>query len=118
MARTPAQTQALIKKAVASDNKSEGMRSLFDAGLSVAEVREAFGAPYGYVYGVATRWANATGNAIPVAERETKNVTPAAKTTKAKAAPAAKATAKTPARGGKVAAPKAKATARRAAAKA
>lgn len=93
MARTPAQTAALEKKALASDNKSEGMRSLFDAGYTVAQVKEVFGGPYGFAYGVASRWATTTGNPIPVDPRETKAATKSTAKAKTAAKPAAKAKA-------------------------
>lgn len=47
-----AQIQA---KALASESKSAGMRLMLENGSSVSEVKEAFGAPYGFVYGVAKR---------------------------------------------------------------
>lgn len=93
MARTPAQTNALIAKAVKSENKSQGMRDLLDAGIPVTEVAAAFGAPYGFVYGVATRNGNIT--ATPRVAKTAKTAKPAAKATAkattAKAAPRAKA---------------------------
>lgn len=55
MARTPAQAKSLETKALAAESKSEGMRSLFDAGYTAAEIKEVFGAPYGFVYGVGVR---------------------------------------------------------------
>jgi len=55
MARTPAQAQALEKKALASESKSAGMRMLLEAGYSVLEVRGIFDVAYGFVYGVAKR---------------------------------------------------------------
>ena len=84
---TTAQTAALEKKALASENKSAGMRMLLDEGYSVTEVRDIFEAPYGFVYGVAVR--NGSVEAEP---REAK---PAAKPAAAK--PAAKPAAKAPA---------------------
>lgn len=56
---TKAQSDKLVAQALKEDNKSEGMRSLLRSGMTVAQVREAFDAPYGYVYGVAVRLANA-----------------------------------------------------------
>lgn len=97
MARTPAQTKAMIAKALKAGSKSEGMRELLTAGLSVSEVAEAFDAQYGFVYGVAKR----AGLVTP-----TPRTAKAAPAAKAKAAatrparPAAKAAAK-----GKTAAP-------------
>lgn len=66
--RTTAQTAALEKKALAAGSKSEGMRMLLDAGYSVIEVRDVFGAPYGFVYGVARR--NESINPVPRASAQ------------------------------------------------
>lgn len=52
---TGAQAAALEKKALAAESKSAGMRMLLEAGRSVSEVRQVFDAPYGFVYGVASR---------------------------------------------------------------
>lgn len=85
--RTGAQKAALEKKALANENKSDGMRSLFEAGYDVATVRTLFGVPYGFAYGVATR-----AGFVESTPRTPKAKAPA----KAKAAPkaAAKTTAK------------------------
>lgn len=98
MARTPAQTAALEKKALASENKSDGMRTLFEAGYDVASVRTLFGVPYGFAYGVATRGGFVTSTpreAKPKTAKATKAAPKAtAKATTAKAAPRAKAPAR------------------------
>lgn len=101
MARTPAQTAALVKKATAETNKSNGMRTLLDAGMEVKEVAEAFSAPYGFVYGVATRNGNVTPTPRAPKAASTAKATKAparatAKATTAKAAP--RAAAKAPAK--------------------
>lgn len=109
MARTPAQKAALEKKALAEASKSEGMRQLFDAGYEAADIKELFGAPYGFVYGVGVRHGAITPepktSKPKAAKATTKTATArAAKATTAKAAPAraakapAKAAAKTKAR--------------------
>lgn len=120
-----AKTDAVEKQATAAakDNKSEGMRILLRDGRDVATVAKFFDAPYGFVYGVATRLADA--GEIKLADvtspREAKAAAPAkaprstAKSTATKAAPAkAASTAKAPARS----ATKSKTTAKRTAAKA
>lgn len=78
----------LEKRALAEDNKSEGMRMLLKEGYTVAQVKDLFGAPYGFVYGVANRAGLVT--ATPRAPK-------AAKAAKAPARPA-KAAAKAPAK--------------------
>ena len=86
MARTPAQRKSLETKALASANKSEGMRILFEAGYKVAEVKQVFNAPYGYVYGVAQRGGFAETAASRRAPRKVQAARPAkaaAKATKA-----------------------------------
>lgn len=97
-ARTTAQTAALEKKALASENKSDGMRMLFTEGYDVATVRTLFGVPYGFAYGVATRGGFVTPEAReakPKAAAKAKApAKAAAKATTAKAAPRAKAPAK------------------------
>jgi hypothetical protein len=86
MARTPAQTAALEKKALASENKSEGMRMLFEAGYDVATVRELFDVPYGFAYGVATRGGFVTSTPREAKPKAAKAAKPAAKATATKAA--------------------------------
>lgn len=115
--RTTAQTAALEKKALAEPTKSAGMRMLLDAGYLVQDVAHVFDAPYGFVYGVATRAnggnppAGAERRAPRAAKPAAKAARPAAKATKAAAAKAApRAATKT--------ASKAKATSRKAAASA
>jgi len=86
---TTAQTAALEKKALASENKSAGMRMLLDEGYSVIEVRDIFEAPYGFVYGVAVRNGNVEAEpreAKPAAAKPTAKPA-AAKAPAAKAAP-------------------------------
>jgi hypothetical protein len=99
MARTPAQAKALETKALAEENKSAGMRTLLEAGYTVQEVRDIFGVPYGFVYGVAKRagLVVATPRA-PKAEKPkaAPKAKPAAKP--AAKAPAAKPAAKAPAK--------------------
>lgn len=114
---------AIEKKALAMDNKSEGMRLLFDAGYTVVQVREVFDAPYGYVYGVALRHGvveTAASRRAPAkakakaAKTTSRSARPAqtskgtTKTSRAKTAPAAKRTARATA---KPAAPAKRATA-------
>lgn len=94
-----ASNAALQKKALAAGTKSEGMRMLLDAGDSVAEVKEIFGAPYGFVYGVAKRNGSVSPTArAPRAAKAEKAATRPARTAKAKAS------AKAPARTAKTAA--------------
>lgn len=92
-------TAAQIKKATSSPVKSAGMRELLSLGMTVSEVADAFEAPYGFVYGVATR-ANG-GNPPAGAERRTAKAAAPAKATRPAAKTAAKATAKAPARAAK-----------------
>lgn len=68
-------SNAIERKALAMDNKSEGMRLLFDAKYTVARVKAVFGAPYGYVYGVALRH----GVIATAANRRVAKVTPKTK---------------------------------------
>jgi hypothetical protein len=90
MARTPAQAKALEAKALAADSKSDGMRMLLEADYTVKEVRDIFGVPYGFVYGVASR-----GGFVQATPRAPKDEKPkAAPKAKAAAKPAAKAPAK------------------------
>lgn len=85
-----ASTPAIERKALAEDNKSAGMRMLFDAGYTVTRVQSVFNAPYGYVYGVALRHgviataANRRVSAEPKAKRPVAKARPA-KVTAAKA---------------------------------
>lgn len=95
MARTPAQRKSLETKALANSNKSAGMRSLFEAGYKVAEVKQVFNAPYGYVYGVAQRGGfaeTAASRRAPAKAKAAAKPTKAAASAKreAKAAPAAR----------------------------
>lgn len=53
--RTKAQAAKLEAKAIASATKSEGMRTLYEAGYSVAQVSKIFGVGYAFAYGVAKR---------------------------------------------------------------
>lgn len=109
MARTTkASRPAIETKALAEENKSAGMRLLFEADYSVVQVKEVFNAPYGYVYGVAQRAGFVENAAARRSTKATKAKTPvkAAKApAKAKAAtkapvkaPAKTAAAKTPAK--------------------
>lgn len=82
--KTPAQKASIEKKALASENKSDGMRQMFDAGYSAKEIAALFGAPYGFVYGVGIRHG-----AITPTPRSEK----APKAEKAAKAPAAKSSA-------------------------
>lgn len=88
MALTTTQAKSLEAKALASENKSEGMRMLLTEGYTVQDVRDLFEAPYGFVYGVARR-----AGLIDPTPREPKAETKPAKAAKAAPAkaPAAKA---------------------------
>lgn len=55
MAKSTSTVPAIVKKALAESNKSEGMRLLLRSGMTVTQVKDAFNAPYGFVYGVALR---------------------------------------------------------------
>lgn len=116
MARTPAQKAALEKQALKSENKSDGMRQLFDAGYETKEIAALFGAPYGFVYGVGTRHGAITSTPREAKPKTAKAKAPAKAAAKAPARPSAKtATAKAPARAAKApakAASKSKATAK------
>jgi hypothetical protein len=93
MARTPAQAKALETKALAAASKSEGMRMLLEAEYTVAQIRDIFDVPYGFVYGVAKR-----GKFIAPTPRAAKPKAKAekpAKVTKPAAKAPAKAAAKT-----------------------
>lgn len=87
---TPAAIKQALARAAKADNKSEGYRLMLDAGLTVTEIVEATGAPYGFVYGVARRHG-----AITPEPRAAKAAAPKAK---AAAKPAAKAATKPAAR--------------------
>lgn len=100
MARSDAQKAALVKKAVASESKSAGMRDLFDAGFTVREVADAFDAPYGFAYGVAVR----NGSVTPSPREAREEVEKSAKKAGIKRTPEAK-TARTTKAAQKVAAP-------------
>lgn len=78
---------AIERKALSMDNKSEGMRLLFDDGYTVVQVRQVFNAPYGYVYGVAQRHGVADSAATRRAPRKatTKAKAPARSASKTKA---------------------------------
>lgn len=97
-----AHSKALETKALNADNKSEGMRMLFDQGYAVTEVRDLFDVPYGYAYGVAVRNGTVISEPRPAAKAKpaAKAAKPAAAKAKApaKAAPRAKASTKTSAR--------------------
>jgi hypothetical protein len=82
MARTPAQAKSLETKALANDNKSAGMRSLYEAGYTVAQVKDLFHAPYGYAYGVAQRGGYADTAASRRAPRNGSGPKSSAKATK------------------------------------
>lgn len=86
-APTGAALKQLTAKALKSESKSAGMRTMLEAGVPVNEVAAAFDAPYGFVYGVARR-----ANLVTSTPRTPKAATSKA-TTKAAAKPAAKATA-------------------------
>lgn len=96
--RTPAQKASIEKKALAAENKSDGMRQLFDAGYDVKTVRDLFGVPYGFAYGVFIRnGGTATPRAAKpkaAAKTTTKAAPKATATATAKAPRAAKSTAK------------------------
>jgi len=79
-AATKPSRPSIETKALAEENKSAGMRLLFEHGYSVTQVRTVFNAPYGYVYGVAQR----AGFAETAAGRKTAKAAPA-KATKAPA---------------------------------
>jgi len=79
-AATKPSRPSIETKALAEENKSAGMRLLFEHGYSVTQVRTVFNAPYGYVYGVAQR----AGFAETAAARKTAKAAPA-KATKAPA---------------------------------
>lgn len=84
---TPAARKSLEAKALKEESKSAGMRLLFDAGYTAVEVKEVFGAPYGFVYGVGVR-----NGSIEATPREEKAAAPKAKAAKSAAKlPAAKA---------------------------
>lgn len=85
MARSSAQAKSLESKALANPNKSAGMRTLFEAGYTVAAVRQLFGAPYGYVYGVADRAGFAQTAANRRAPRKAAAATTSRKSAKASA---------------------------------
>ena len=104
--RNAAQTKSLESMALAASSKSDGMRSLFEAGYSATEVKAVFGAPYGFVYGVGVRGGFITPTPKSAAAPKAKAV---------KAAPAK--AAKAPAKAAVKAAPAAKAPAKKAAAK-
>lgn len=107
-----AKNAALEKKALAADTKSEGMRVLFENGYTVAEVKEIFGAPYGFAYGVASRGGYVTATPRTAKPKAEKAATRTARP--AKAAAKAPTKAKAPARPARPAkAPARKATARR-----
>lgn len=104
---TPAQAAKLEAKAQAEENKSAGLRMLFEAGYTVAEARTVLDVPYGFAYGVAKRAgvvetaAQRRGDGSATAARKAKAAPAPAKATKAtaKAAPrTVKAPAKTTAK--------------------
>lgn len=102
MARTPAQAKSLEQKALAADNKSEGMRMLYEAGYSVQQVRDLFEVPYGFAYGVAKRggFVEAAAERRPTKAAPAKAEAPARTRTAKAAAPArASRTARTAAKG-------------------
>ena len=90
---TPAQTKALESKALAASSKSDGMRSLFEAGYTVLQVRDLFECAYGFAYGVAVRGGFVTAEpreAKPKAEKAAVKTAPKAKAAVKDAKPAAK----------------------------
>lgn len=100
-----AKNAALEKKALAAGKKSEGMRMLLDADYSVADVKDIFDAPYGFVYGVAKRNGSVTptprtakAKAPAKAAKSARPARPAAKAAPAKTPARKAAAAKTPAR--------------------
>lgn len=107
-----AKNAAIEKKALAAETKSEGMRMLFEAGYSVAEVKEIFGVGYGFAYGVASRGGYVTATPRTAKPKAEKAATRPARPVKAAAKAPAK--AKAPARPARPAkAPARKAGARR-----
>lgn len=93
MAQGQTATQRKLEaKAIAAASKSAGMRSLYEAGYTVAQVTKVMGVGYPFAYGVAKRGGFADTAA---SRRVIKAKAPARKaTTKAKAAPAVSAAAK------------------------
>lgn len=91
-----AKNKALETKALKAETKSAGMRMLLEGGYEVAEVAAIFDAPYGFVYGVASRAGliNATPRTAK-AKAPAKKATATKPATAAKAAPRTKASAKT-----------------------
>lgn len=100
MAQSAAATKAATEKkavAAAKENKSEGLRLLFEADYTVGDAAAVLDVPYGFAYGVARRAGAVTPTPrTPKAAPAAKAAAPKASATKtaaAKVAPRAKASA-------------------------